>query len=377
MYEDLAVFAPPAPPRRERWWLHGLLFALTCVSSTIAGVYYAVNFDPSLLPLDGAFTPAMRLELFGAALFFSVPLMLILFSHEMGHYLMCRKYGIDASPPYFIPFLSFAGTLGAFIRIREPFRNKRHLFDVGVAGPLAGFAVAIPVMIFGILRTRPNISSAVGEGVNVFQYPIFVTLFQKLLLHRTFTSMDVVEHPAFMAGWWGFFVTAFNLIPLGQLDGGHAIYAVTGRFQRIIAIPIFAVLFLLGFKFPGWWVLGVMVLLMGLRHPRVPDEDEPLDMRRMVVAGLCTILLVGCFIPVPVSEIDFAPSAPSRAPRGRRGVVVERTVPWNPVVPAGYTRGLERQMKVAGPSLTSSTSIGARNLPVETGTPYARSVATY
>lgn len=330
------AYAPPPPPpppfapwtasqavrpRRERWWLHLLLLLLTFGTTTWVGASFAVNFRPSLVPPEAA-TAVDLGRLLAGALTFSLPLMAILVAHEAGHYIACRRYGIDASPPFFIPFPSLAGTMGAFIRIREPILDKRKLFDVGVAGPIAGFVVALPFLAWGVLATRPNPVLDFSEGTLLFRYPLLVTLAQKALLGQTFSSALVVEHPAFLAAWFGLFVTALNLLPIGQLDGGHALYAVFGRHQRTLAFPLLAVLAVLGFKFPGWWVWAVLLLLMGVRHPRVLDEDEPLDARRRWVALAVLVIFALCFVPVPIEEIT-PPSAPG-PPVERGGTVVHK-----------------------------------------------------
>jgi membrane-associated protease RseP (regulator of RpoE activity) len=287
------------PLRRERWWLHGLLLLLTVATTTYVGAGFAVNFRPGLLPAGtpggGSLAPLVR-----GALSFSLPLLAILFAHEMGHYLTCRRYGIDASPPYFIPFPSLVGTLGAFIRIRQPIATKRQLFDIGVAGPIAGFVVAIPLLVWGVAHTRPNLNPVLEEGTILFRYPLAVTWVQQMTLGHTFTSEQAVEHPVFVAAWFGLFVTALNLLPIGQLDGGHALYAVLGRLQRKAAWPILAVLALLGLKWPGWWLWVVITLVIGVRHPPVLDEDQPLDGRRLAVAGLVLLIFLVCFAPIPI-----------------------------------------------------------------------------
>ncbi len=297
---DGFVPAPPAPRRRpERWWLHVLLFLLTFATTTYVGANFAVNFRPSLL------TPGATLEanvgaLFRGAVTFSIPLLLILLSHEMGHYLMCRRYGIDASPPYFIPFPSLVGTMGAFIRIREQIPDKKKLFDVGVAGPIAGFVVTLPFLAWGIAHSRPNPSPVLTDGTILFRYPVLVTLVQKIVLGTTFTSVDTIEHPVFIAAWFGLFVTALNLLPLGQLDGGHAIYAVFGRHQRTVAIPLLVVLAFMGALWPGWWIWVAFTLFTGLRHPPVADEETPLDSRRLLVAAAVLLIFALCLAPVPL-----------------------------------------------------------------------------
>jgi membrane-associated protease RseP (regulator of RpoE activity) len=290
---------PVAPRRRERWWLHALLFLLTFGTTTFVGANFAVNFRPALLP-PGGVSPEQLARLVRGAFSFSIPLLSILFAHEMGHYLMCRRYGIDASPPYFLPFPSLVGTLGAFIRIREPIRTKRQLFDIGVAGPIAGFVVAIPLLFWGVAHSRPNLSPVLEDGTILFRYPLAVTWAQQLTLGHTFTSEQAVEHPVFVAAWFGLFVTALNLLPIGQFDGGHALYAVLGRLQQRAAWPILVALALLGLKWPGWWLWVVVTFVIGVRHPPVLDEEEPLDGRRLTVAALVLLIFLVCFAPIPI-----------------------------------------------------------------------------
>jgi membrane-associated protease RseP (regulator of RpoE activity) len=288
-----------APRRRERWWLHALLLVLTFGTTTFVGANFAVNFRPGLLPQRGL-SQAQLAELVRGALSFSLPLLSILFAHEMGHYVTCRRYGIDASPPYFLPFPSLVGTLGAFIRIRQPIATKKQLFDVGVAGPIAGFIVALPLLFWGVAHSRPNLSPVLEEGTIIFRYPLAVTWAQKVTLGYTFTSEQAVEHPVFVAAWFGLFVTALNLLPIGQLDGGHALYAVLGRLQRKVAWPILGVLALLGILWPGWWLWVVITLVIGVRHPPVLDEEEPLDATRLTVAAVVLLIFLVCFAPVPI-----------------------------------------------------------------------------
>jgi membrane-associated protease RseP (regulator of RpoE activity) len=316
---DGRVLPPPLPRRRERWWLHALLLGLTFCTTTFIGAGFAANFDRSLMPRAGAGIDAFG-RLFAGGLLYSLPLLAILVSHEMGHYLVCRHYGIDASPPFFIPVPVVLGTMGAFIRIREPLRTKRHVFDMGIAGPIAGFVVTLPILVYGIAQTHPAPGAGTDAGSTLYQYPLLVTIFQKLLFGTTYTSAEVFEHPTFMAGWAGLFVTAFNLIPLSQLDGGHALYAVAGRRTQLFAFPVLAALLVLGIKFPSWWVLSVLVLIFGLKHPPVVDEDAPLSPGRKLVAACGLLMLVLSFIPVPMRQIFSAP----RLPKERGGPVVHQ-----------------------------------------------------
>jgi membrane-associated protease RseP (regulator of RpoE activity) len=309
---------PPPPRRRERWWLHVTLLVVTFGTMTWVGTMYAPALDPEAFRDPASVTLVSVLA--ASALWYALPLLLILLAHEMGHYLTCRRYGIDASPPFFIPFPSLFGTMGAFIRIREPMREKRQVFDIGVAGPIAGFVVTVPFLVYGILHTHPSPEAGTQSGTLLFAYPPLVTLLQKALLGHTFDSRHVFEHPTFMAAWGGLFVTMFNLIPLGQLDGGHALYAVAGRRQRVLMIPLLLGLVALGFRFPTWWVLGALVLFFGARHPRVLDEEAPLGTARLLVAAGTLAIFALCFLPVPVVES----SAPLRPPRERGGTLVHQ-----------------------------------------------------
>lgn len=238
---------------------------------------------------------------------------------------MCRRYGLDASPPFFLPFLPIVplpGTFGAFIRVREPIRDKKALFDMAVAGPIAGFLVALPFAAWGIWHTRLNFEPPTA-GTIYFGYPLAVKLLQLLLTGHTFTSVHVLEHPAFMAAWWGFVVTAINLIPAGQLDGGHTIYAVFGRRHRLFRWPVTLLLVALGFFYRGWWLWAVIVLVLAsLRRPSLADEDEPLDPRRKAVAAFVLLVFVLSFVPVPIRELDGR--VPFRSPGERGGTVVHQ-----------------------------------------------------
>ncbi|HEV8268713.1 MAG TPA: site-2 protease family protein [Thermoanaerobaculia bacterium] len=303
--EPSPLVPPPLPRRKERWWLHALLLVLTIATTTWAGAFFVAGFDPegSRKLLEGS--PSGAAFFLEGAKLFSLPLLAILLSHEMGHYLVCRSRGIDASPPYFIPFpplvFNITGTFGAFIRIREPFRNRRDLFDVGVAGPIAGFVVALPVLVYGLLHTRTHaVLANAPPGTIYFGYPLGLTLLQKLFLGRTFTTIEVSEHPMLLAGWFGLLVTAINLMPLSQLDGGHALYAVLGRWQKK-AVPFLLLgLAILGAISPAWWLWFVIVLVIGTRHPPTLDDDTPLDARRIAVAVATLAIFVLSIAPKPI-----------------------------------------------------------------------------
>jgi membrane-associated protease RseP (regulator of RpoE activity) len=206
-----------------------------------------------------------------AGLKFSIPLLTILWCHEPGHYIAARRHGLTATPPYFIPFpipVLGIGTLGAVIRIKDPIRDKRQLLDVGAAGPIAGFVALVPFLAYGIA------ASEVGESV--------------------------VLHPTGVAAWFGVLVTLLNLLPFAQLDGGHIGYALFGGWHRRMAWPLLGALAGLGFVWPGWWLWVVIALIMKPQHPRLWDEDQPLDRRRQFIGWIAIAIFVLCFVAEPI-----------------------------------------------------------------------------
>ena len=245
-------------------------------------------------------------------LMFSLPVMLILLFHELGHYLFCRLYKIDATPPFFLPAPFAIGTFGAFIRNRAPIRDKRQLFDVGIAGPIAGFVVLLPFLVYGIVHSPPTpILPAVENGpALMLQLPgkSVLTMLVTHIVHGPLPPSTVLNpHPFLLAGWVGLLATSLNLLPLSQLDGGHILYAVAGRRQWTLALPLWLLLVAAGFLFPGWWVWAFIVRLIGLRHPPVGDEETRLDGGRVALAVAALAMLVLCFMPVPLATIPTRP----------------------------------------------------------------------
>ena len=229
----------------------------------------------------------------------------------MGHYLACRHYDIRCTPPYFIPMpISFIGTLGAFIRIKSPFQNKRALFDVGVSGPLAGFAFVVPALVIGIQNSTliPK-GSLNGEGVINFGEPLLFRLIGKLVLNYSSPDQDMLAHPIAMAAWFGLLATCLNLLPVWQLDGGHIAYAIFGRnSQRKMSIAVAVGLVLVSFL--GWPVMsylafGLLLLVLGFRfrfyHPPTVADHLEVGRTRVLVALLALFILVFSFTPVPFS----------------------------------------------------------------------------
>ncbi len=238
------------------------------------------------------------------ALRFSIPAMLILGTHEMGHYWMCRRYGLAATKPYFLPAPTIFGTLGAVIRIKEPIRTKAVLLDVGAAGPLAGFLMTLPFLFYGVRHAIPIPTPPTADTM-VFGYPYAVRLAQQWSGIAPFTSATVHEDPTFMAAWLGLFVTALNLLPIGQLDGGHVARAVLGKRQP--AFSLVALVFALAAGLRGgysWAIFAAIVAaVFGVRHPPVDDDDTPIGTGRLTIALVCLAVFLLCVTLVPLGEL--------------------------------------------------------------------------
>lgn len=268
--------------------IHVLLFLATLLTTTLAGAFQAgVN-------------PLADVRLLTRGLPFSMTLMGILLVHEMGHFVVSRWHGVEATPPYFIPGPPvLIGTFGAFIRMRTP-TNRPALFDVGAAGPWAGFLVAVPAVLYGLAHSevRPLVGPEMG-GISLGNSAVF-GLLTRLALDVSPTDVTIVLHPVALAGWFGLFVTFLNLLPIGQLDGGHVIYALLGRAHRWVArLSLVAILALSLLGWHGWGMWAVLVVLIGLDHPPTLD-DRPLDRRRRIAAWLTIALFFATFMAVPI-----------------------------------------------------------------------------
>ena len=232
---------------------------------------------------------------------YSISIISILLAHEMGHYLMCRKYGINATLPYFIPLpLPPFGTMGAFIKMKSPIPDKRALFDVGVAGPIAGFVVTIPILIIGLQYTTftPKPETAVA-GFYLGESLLFSKL-AELVIGPEPAGFDTLLHPMAYAGWAGLFVTALNLLPIGQLDGGHVLYSLFGRrSQDIYKLTIAGFMIVCAIWYPGWILLILLLLYFRLKHPPTMNDYIELDPKRKLIAYATLIIFVISFIPVP------------------------------------------------------------------------------
>jgi len=268
--------------------IHVVLFFATLFTTTLAGTFQA------------GFDPIGRWSLLVHGLPFSMTLMGILLVHEMGHFVMSRVHGVEATPPYFLPGPPFlTGTFGAFIRMRTP-TNRKALFDVGAAGPWAGFAVAIPAVFYGLSLSEVRPLAHTPGGLELGDSLVFRWL-THLALGVAPADVTILLHPIALAGWFGLFVTFLNLLPVGQLDGGHVVYALLGRRHRWVAR--LSVVVIVGLAFLGWqgWMMwAVLVTLLGLDHPPTVD-DTPLDPVRRIAAWLTIALFGVTFMPVPLA----------------------------------------------------------------------------
>lgn len=234
---------------------------------------------------------------FWRGLYFSGPLLAILLSHELGHYIACRNNGVEATLPFFLPSPFLLGTFGAFIRIRSPIYSRKQLFDIGVSGPIAGFLMILPFLILGSAWSKP-IHGTVSEDTLAFGLPLAMRLSQ-WLTHGSVLEISVL-HPFAVASWAGMLATAMNLLPMGQLDGGHIVYAAAGeRWHKWLSAGFLLVLAALGFAYWAWWFWAVAMFFIGRRHPLVYDRT-PINGARMSLAVCAGVLLVLCIAAVPV-----------------------------------------------------------------------------
>lgn len=312
-------------PTAREWARHAGLFALTLLTTTIAGIMLTgaeVKVDDP--KLNGAldyllYVPELYLKTLGAyihlafahptilaqGLAFAGSLLAILTAHESGHYVACRLYGVDATLPFFVPSppMIGPGTFGAFIKIRSPIPSRRALFDIGVAGPLAGFIIIVPVALVGLLTAQP--APPITGGEMTFNDPLLMRLMAKLVGVQL---SSIAINPFYLAAWIGLLVTSLNLLPVGQLDGGHAVYAVFGKgvhkWLGRVAFVTMATLAVLGFVWhhsPGGFLYAVLLAVMlRVRHPQ-PQETEPLGGSRLFVALLTLLVFALSFWPFPIT----------------------------------------------------------------------------
>lgn len=297
-------YSRPLPRSRTSFAIAVLLFLVTIVSTLAVGAQFALDYADGVAPFTNDFAPwhsfaSLRVLMLGLP--FSFTLMTILLAHELGHFFACRYYGIAASYPYFIPFPSIFGTMGAFIRIRSPILNRKALFDVGISGPVVGFIFAVPALALAILYSKV----APGAEANA-DYLFGAPLLLKALTHLLrpgLASGSLLLDPIGRAAWVGLFSTGLNLMPIGQLDGGHILFSLSSENHRRISLLAVLMLIPLGRYFwPGWYVWAVLSLLFGFRHPVLLDRWEPLDAKRRIWAVVALAIFILCFMPAPLIQ---------------------------------------------------------------------------
>jgi len=298
------VWRVPEPPRRFQHvvWKHVLLFLLTLATTTLVGAdhYAAFLSEFSSKPIQ------FDRHLLVSGLWYSLTILTVLGAHEMGHYLACRRYQVDATLPYFLPLPPpfFTGTLGAVIRIREAFPTKAILFDIGVAGPIAGFLALVPALFVGLSMSTIVPTPPASTNLIYLGEPLLFQWASRLVFGVVADGYTLNMHPIVFASWFGMLATALNLLPFGQLDGGHITYATLGRWSTPISIATVTTAVIMTFLATSWLVMTVMMVVMlvlfGPRHPRVLYEDEPIGRARQIVAVLALIILILCFTPIPL-----------------------------------------------------------------------------
>jgi membrane-associated protease RseP (regulator of RpoE activity) len=295
---EIYVYQPAVAPR-PRYWLHMALFVGTIASTLFVG---GMNDQAFQLVQGGHFLEALGV-IVSHGWVYSASLLAILTAHEFGHYFTAKHYHVPASLPYFIPFpFSLFGTLGAVIRMSPRIPNRRALFDIAAAGPLGGLIPAIPITYLGLTLSTPVHTADIPDGVIHFADPLLFKALGWMALGPLPPDMDVMIHPLAYAGWVGMFVTALNLLPIGQLDGGHIAHALFGRRSRLVAFAMFGGLL----AFSLWentfiWVpLLVLLFFFGIQHPRIQDDGRPLGRGRVAVGALLALVFVTCFSLIPI-----------------------------------------------------------------------------
>lgn len=306
LFVDPGQFA--AARRKRPFVLALMLFVLTVISTLAVGREFSLSYAQNRAPFAGLGNPflptwqaLMHPRLLLQGLPFSLTLISILLVHELGHFFACRYYGIDSSYPYFLPAPTLIGTFGAFIRIRSPILNRRALFDVGISGPIAGFVLAVPILAAGVYFSKV-VPDAQNGALIIFGNPPLMKFFIELF-HPGVKASDVLLTPMALAAWVGLFVTALNLLPMGQLDGGHIVYSLSSeKHRRISQIAGIALLLMAVFFWHGWIVFAVLTFFLGYRHPLLLDSWTPLDRARRAWAIIALVIFFLCFTPMPLGN---------------------------------------------------------------------------
>ena len=321
---------PPRPTGKNRPWLHLALFLITVFTTTVVGGCHYLAFEQGLNPPppappvdipDGTVAIGLLIlrELMAVlgdpsfylhGLWYSVTVLAILGTHEMGHYLACRYYGVDASLPYFIPApLPLTGTLGAVIRIRQRIPSKIALFDIGLAGPIAGFVIVVPTLLIGLaLSEMQSLPDDVAMSGWRLGRPLLYRAARWLIWGEQPAGMTMNLHPMAFGAWFGLLATALNLFPIGQLDGGHVAYAVLGRRSAVVTLATLVVAVTLTFFSRSWVVWTVlmvaMVFVMGPHHPPTLNDEVRMNRPRLILALIGLVILIVCFTPAPIEYFE-------------------------------------------------------------------------
>jgi membrane-associated protease RseP (regulator of RpoE activity) len=312
-YRPVEVFV--VQPPKQRYWLHIVLLLATIFSTLVVGARMEFNFQHnqpafSLNDDDVPFFPLRWILAEPSRLLLGVPfastLMLILLAHEMGHYLCCRYYGVNATLPFFIPAPTLIGTLGAFIRIRSPIRSRTALFDIGIAGPIAGFVVALTVLMLAMPLSKPMPPATASPDIQLGYPLIFRLAWYVLPLARLKTGSSALHsiyfHPTAIAAWVGMFATALNLLPGGQLDGGHIVFSLAPRAHKTVSrLTILALLPMALYFWAGWLIWAILLRISGMRHPMVAEWPGVTGVRRWI-AGFGLVMLILTLAPAPFAH---------------------------------------------------------------------------
>ncbi|MCU0852228.1 MAG: site-2 protease family protein [Thermoplasmata archaeon] len=296
--EHIVTVARKPPQKFRSFYVNLAMLAVTLVTTIIAGAFYWAGYGTDSEELITAETLSMGF------LTFALPLLGILGIHELGHYFMARHRKVAASLPFFIPFIPPLGTLGAFISLRDPIPNKKRLIEIGVAGPIAGFLLTIPIAILGLILTndvaKPVPDNVDPSGMIGVGFPLIYMWIAELVP----ATGDYLLHPTAFAAWVGFLVTAINLLPAGQLDGGHIARALLGSRAKYLSWAVVGVLVALSYWYTGWILFALFVLFVGVRHPPPLNDISELDWKRKGLGAFAIVMLVIAFVPQPLSPIS-------------------------------------------------------------------------
>ena len=293
-----AIYIIKKPERKKKpIWINIVLLIATIFTTTLAGSFQWVGiYNADIIEMLSPF------YILNGFVFFSIPLLLILGVHEMGHYFSSKKHNVEASLPYFIPLpppIFTLGTFGALISTREPIPNRKALLDIGVAGPICGFLVAIPVSLLGLffMQQNPILPSADSEGFTIM-FPLILQFLSSFFI----IPQNTIIHPTAFAGWVGLFVTALNLLPVGQLDGGHVARALFKEKSKYVTWVVIGAILILGLFYTGWFIFAIFIIfLLGTHHPAPLNELQNLDIRRKIIGLIALIIFVLCFASIPMS----------------------------------------------------------------------------